>query len=57
MFTTTLTTPDNVKIIVPNSQVSAATIKNYSANPTRRIDLVVGVGYDDDLNLAMRTMQ
>ena len=56
VFTTTLKTPDNVKIIVPNSQVSGSTIKNFSANETRRIDLVVGVGYDDDLNLAMSTI-
>lgn len=53
VFTTTLNTPDNVRIIVPNNAVSGATIKNFSANEDRRIDLVVGVGYDDDLNLAM----
>ncbi|MDT8369423.1 MAG: mechanosensitive ion channel [Longimicrobiales bacterium] len=57
VFTTTLTTPDNVRIIVPNSQISSATIRNFSANHTRRIDLVVGVGYEDDLDLAMRTIR
>ncbi len=56
VFTTTLATPDNVKIILPNSQVSGAIIKNFSANETRRIDLVVGVGYDDDLNVARDTI-
>lgn len=56
VFTTTLATPDNVKIIVPNSSIAGSTIKNFSANPTRRIDLVMGVGYDDDLNLAQDTM-
>jgi len=57
VFTTTMTTPDNVRIIVPNSQISSSIIRNFSANDTRRIDLVVGVGYDDDLNLAMRTIE
>ncbi|MDT8340349.1 MAG: mechanosensitive ion channel [Longimicrobiales bacterium] len=53
VFTTTLATPDNVRIIVPNSAVAGATIKNFSANEERRVDLVVGVSYDDDLNVAM----
>lgn len=56
VFTTTLATPDNVKIIVPNSSIAGSTIKNFSANDTRRIDLVMGVSYDDDLNLARETM-
>jgi len=56
VFTTTLATPDNVKIIVPNSTIAGSTIKNFSANENRRIDLVMGVGYDDDLNLAQDTM-
>lgn len=56
IFTTTLATPDNVKIILPNSTVSSDTIKNYSANEDRRIDLVMGVGYEDDLNLAIKTI-
>lgn len=57
IFSTTLHTGDNVLIRVPNSQIFGATIKNYSANPTRRIDLVVGVSYDDDLGVAIRTCQ
>lgn len=56
IFVTTITTLDNVKIIVPNTAISGSTIKNYSALPTRRIDLVIGVGYGDDLNLAMKTI-
>ncbi|MEZ4654681.1 MAG: mechanosensitive ion channel [Candidatus Eisenbacteria bacterium] len=39
LFNTFLNTPDNVRIIVPNSAVYSGTIKNYSANPTRRVDL------------------
>jgi small conductance mechanosensitive channel len=55
VFTCMLFTPDNVQIRVPNSQIFGATITNYSANDTRRIDMVVGVGYDDDLGVAVRT--
>lgn len=56
LFTTTLHSPDNVKIIVPNGDVFGQTIHNYSANDTRRIDLVVGVDYGDDLALAKSTL-
>lgn len=57
VFATTLTTPDNVRIVVPNSAISSDTIKNYSANPTRRIDLVMQVSYRDNLDLALRTIE
>ena len=56
IFSTILHTGDNVKVVVPNSQVYGQTIHNYSANPTRRIDLVIGVGYNDDLQVAKDTM-
>jgi small conductance mechanosensitive channel len=56
IFTTTLNTPDNVKIIVPNSAIYGDTITNYSAYDTRRNDLLIGVGYDDDLNIARQTI-
>jgi small conductance mechanosensitive channel len=49
LFSTRLNTADNVRIIVPNSKVWGERIKNFTANPTRRIDLVVGVSYDDDV--------
>jgi small conductance mechanosensitive channel len=49
IFHTTLRTPDNIRVIVPNSQITSAVITNFAANPTRRIDLVIGCGYDDDL--------
>jgi small conductance mechanosensitive channel len=57
VFTTTLNTPDNVQITVPNSGVFGQTIKNYSANPTRRNDMVVGVSYGDDLGVALETIR
>jgi len=56
LFMTTLNTPDNVKILVPNSSVYGQTIKNYAANDTRRNDMVVGVSYDDDLATAVDTI-
>ena len=49
IFTTQLKSPDNKRIIIPNGQVTSASIINYSSNPTRRVDLVIGVGYDDDI--------
>ena len=49
VFTTELHTPDNVLIIVPNSEVFGRTIKNYAANDTRRNDLTVGWGLRFDL--------
>jgi small conductance mechanosensitive channel len=53
VFSTTLNTPDNVRIIVPNSGIFGATIKNFSANDTRRNDIVLGISYDDDITNAI----
>lgn len=50
IFTTVIHTGDNKRIIVPNSQIMNGTIINYSANANRRIDLVFGCGYGDDLD-------
>jgi small conductance mechanosensitive channel len=49
IFSTQIRSGDNKRIIVPNGQITGATITNYSAKETRRIDLVIGVGYSDDL--------
>jgi small conductance mechanosensitive channel len=49
IFHTILNTPDNKRIILPNSQVSNGTITNYSSEPTRRIGLVFGVDYNTDI--------
>lgn len=46
---TVLKTPDNKQIMIPNGKLSNSDITNYSANNTRRVDLVFGIGYDDDL--------
>lgn len=55
IFACVLNTGDNVRISVPNSDIFGATIKNYSANATRRIDMMIGVDYGDDLAVAVRT--
>jgi small conductance mechanosensitive channel len=52
IFNTILTTPDNKQITIPNALITADPITNYSALDTRRVDLVIGVGYDDDLRVA-----
>ena len=49
IFTTTLTTPDNKTIIIPNAKLGGDNIINYSTQATRRVDLTVGVSYDADL--------
>ena len=56
IFSTILKTGDNIMITVPNSQVWGGTIKNYNGYDTRRIDLVMGIGYDDDIQVAMDTI-
>jgi small conductance mechanosensitive channel len=50
VFTTTLKTPDNKVIIIPNSGITGGNITNYSAEETRRVDFTFGVGYGDDLD-------
>jgi small conductance mechanosensitive channel len=52
IFTTILSSPDNKKIIVPNAQVMGGNIVNFNANNTRRVDLVAGIGYGDDIDKA-----
>ncbi len=49
IFNTQLRSGDNKEIIVPNGQIVGSTITNYSAKETRRVDMVIGVGYNDDL--------
>ena len=56
IFSTVLTTPDNKQIIIPNGLINAATITNYSAKEMRRVDMMFGVGYDDDLKLAREVL-
>ncbi len=52
LFTTILATPDNVKVLVPNKNLFGDVIKNFSGYETRRIDLVIGIGYSSDIQKA-----
>ena len=52
IFTTVMRTADNREIIVPNGSIYGDTITNYSARATRRVDMVFGIGYNDDLRKA-----
>lgn len=52
IFITEFKTPDNRKVIVPNGQITGGTIINYSAKETRRVDMVFGIGYGDDIKKA-----
>ena len=56
LVSTLLTTPDNKQIIVPNSLMYSSAITNYSAKDTRRVDMVIGVGYNDDLKVAANVL-
>jgi len=57
ILTTVFKTGDNKQIIVPNGQVMGSIITNYSANDTRRVDMVVGVSYEDDLDKVRATLE
>jgi len=57
IFSTTLKTADNIKITVPNSQIYGATISNYNGYDTRRVDMVMGISYDDNIQTAMDTIR
>ena len=52
LFTTEMATGDNVQIILPNASVWGSAIKNFSFHPTRRVDMVMGIDYSDDMDKA-----
>ncbi len=56
IFTTVLRTPDKVKIIIPNGQVMSDQIFNYTDVEKRRMDLVIGIGYEDDIDKAREVL-
>jgi small conductance mechanosensitive channel len=56
LVSTILTTPDNKLITVPNAMMYTGTITNFSAKDTRRVDMVIGVGYNDDLKVAAEVL-
>ena len=57
ILTTVLKTGDNKQIVVPNGQIMGSIITNYSAHDTRRVELTVGVSYDDDIDKVRSTLQ
>ena len=57
IFITTLLTPDNKVVYIPNSTLTNGNITNYSAKDTRRVDMVFGIGYSDDIDKAKNVIQ
>ncbi len=57
LFFTELNTPDNKQIIVPNGQAWGGIITNFSAYPTRRVDITFSVSYDDDIDKAQKVVR
>jgi small conductance mechanosensitive channel len=57
LFVTEMHTPDNVHVIVPNGQLWTSAVKNYSFHATRRVDLVVGIGYADEIDTAISSIR
>jgi small conductance mechanosensitive channel len=57
IFATKIRTPDNKEITVPNGAITGGSIVNYSAKDTRRVDMVFGIGYGDDLGKAKGILQ
>lgn len=52
LFYTTLSTPDNRRVVIPNGQLSDNSLTNVTAEVTRRLDIVVGISYSSDIRLA-----
>lgn len=57
IFATTVTTPDNQVIVIPNKNVWGNVITNVTASETRRVDLVFGIGYDDSIPEALKVLE
>lgn len=57
LFATRLKTPDNKIVIVPNSSITGNAITNFSAQDTRRVDLVIGISYDSDIRKAKSVIE
>ncbi len=57
IFSTTMSSLDNIRIILPNSKVYGEKVRNYTGNETRRVDLVIGISYSDDIGRAIEIIQ
>ena len=56
LFTTRLSSADNKAVFVPNGSIISSTITNYSTHDTRRVDMVFGCSYDDDMLMAKQLL-
>lgn len=57
LFSTTMHTFDNIHMVIPNSNIWGSNISNFSTNPTRRIDMIFGISYTDDIEKAMKIIR
>jgi small conductance mechanosensitive channel len=57
IFNTMLKSVDNKRVIIPNASILSDIIVNYTVEATRRIDLVIGIGYGDDIDLAKKVIK
>jgi small conductance mechanosensitive channel len=57
LFVTEFATPDNVCILVPNGSIWGGAVVNYSHHPTRRVDLLIGIDYGDNIDKAFETIR
>jgi len=57
IFVTTMNTLDNQKVIIPNSMITGNVINNVNGNGTRRVDMVAGISYGDDMSKAKRILE
>ena len=57
LFMTEFATPDNVRILVPNGNIWGGAVVNYSHHATRRVDLLIGIDYGDDIDKAFETIR
>ncbi len=53
LFVTEVATPNNIQVLIPNGQVWGSSIVNYSHHATRRVEIVMSIAYDDDIEAAM----
>ena len=57
IFNTILTTGDNRTVVIPNNSIATGVLVNYSTQPTRRVEINIGIGYEDDIDLARSVVQ
>lgn len=57
LFFTVMATGDNIRIVIPNSQIWGGAVSNYSSNDTRRVQITAGISYDDDIDKALAVLK